>query len=59
MGRFAVPISILLGFAVLSGSVLLKRNNFESCVAAYDELLPDDHLGANRRLGIVSHCLPK
>lgn len=51
----AIPISILLGFAMLSAAVVFKDNDFEACVQMYDANLPAT-VEKNRELYSVREC---
>jgi hypothetical protein len=55
MREFAIPISILLGFAMLSAAVMLKDNDFEACVRLFDANLPAT-VEKNRELISVREC---
>lgn len=51
----AIPISILLGFAMLSAALVFKDNDFEACVRLFDANLPTT-VEKNRELYSVREC---
>lgn len=58
MRDIGVPISIMLGFAILAAAIQTKDTDFESCVRLTREVTPDDFQGDRRELAIVTMCQP-
>lgn len=56
MRDFAIPISILMGFAILAAAIHTKENDFQTCVRLTGAALPADYGGDRRELVIVSQC---
>ncbi|KQY20246.1 hypothetical protein ASD32_07210 [Rhizobium sp. Root483D2] len=59
MRDVALPISILLGFAMLSAAIHTKENDFQTCVRLIDAALPADYGSGNRELAVVDSCQAK
>lgn len=55
MREVAVPISILLGFAILSAAIHMRENDFETCVRLYKEAVPME-TWKGREVVIVREC---
>ncbi|OAE43609.1 hypothetical protein A7J57_04920 [Agrobacterium tumefaciens] len=55
MRSAAVPISILLGFAILGAAIHTKENDFETCIRLYKEHVAKESW-AGREVVIVREC---
>lgn len=55
MRDVAIPISILLGFAIQSAATHTKENDFETCVRLYKEAVPME-TWKSREVVIVREC---
>lgn len=51
----AIPISILLGFAILSAATHTRENDFQTCVRLYKEAVPME-TWKGREVVIVREC---
>ncbi len=59
MREVALPVSILLGFAMLSAAIHTKENDFQTCVRMTEATLPAGYGGNNRETVIVDACQAK
>lgn len=59
MRDVALPVSILLGFAMLSAAIHTKENDFQTCMRMTDAALPSSYGGGNRELAVVDSCQSK
>ncbi|PDT81817.1 hypothetical protein CO676_19800 [Sinorhizobium sp. BJ1] len=59
MRDIAVPVSILLGFAMLSSAIHTKENDFQTCVRMLDKALAPDVGGEKRDLVLATECKSK
>jgi hypothetical protein len=56
MQNAAIPISILLGFAILGAAIHTKENNFETCVRLYRELASERMATYDGQIFSVQQC---
>ena len=59
MRDVGIPISIMLGFAILAAAIHTKENDFQTCVRMTDAALPSDYGDENRELVLVDACQAK
>jgi hypothetical protein len=56
MKEAAIPISILLGFAILGAAIHTKENDFDTCVRLYREHLPEQVLTDKGQIVLIREC---